>query len=177
MPIIRRATVTDAAAVADVINAVIGEGRYTLFDRPFSVDEERQFIASLGERSALFAAEVDGAMVGVQSIDLFVGFPSMRHVGTVGTWLVPGARGRGLGRLLAERSLAFARAHDYEKIVIQVLASNEPALRFYRGLGFRDIGVARRHVRLGSQLYDEVYLELLLPDGEGSEEQGYFSGP
>ena len=88
----------------------------------------------------------------------------MRHVGTIGTWLVPDARGSGLGRRMATHSVAFAREQGYEKFVIQVLASNARARRFYERLGFRDIGVARRHVRLGDQVHDEVYMEVQLED-------------
>jgi RimJ/RimL family protein N-acetyltransferase len=162
---IRRATVADAEAAAGVINAVIAERQYTLFDRRFSVDDERRFIASLGARQALFLAEVDGHAVGLQAVDLLLSFaPSMRHVGTIGTWLRPEARGSGLGRRMAKHSVAFAREQGYEKFVIQVLASNARARRFYERLGFRDIGIARRHVRLGDDMHDEVYMEVQLED-------------
>jgi L-amino acid N-acyltransferase YncA len=164
--VIRLATVDDAAAAAAVMNAVIAERQYTVFDRPFSVEEERAFIASLGERQALFVAEVAGQVVALQSMDLF--FPlagaSMRHVGTLGTWLLPEARGRGLGRRMASQSVAFARDKGYEKLVVFVIASNRRARRFYEALGFREIGVARRHVRLGDTMHDEVYLEVQLAD-------------
>ena len=162
---IRRATVDDAEAAAGVINAVIAERQYTVFDRPFSVEEERQFIGSLGERQALFLAEVDGRAVGLQSVDLLMSFASsMRHVGTMGTWLRPEARGASLGRRMAQHSLAFAREQGYEKFVIFVLASNTRARRFYAGLGFRDIGIARRHVKLGDEAHDEVFMEVQLAD-------------
>ena len=46
--VIRKATVNDAPQVADVMNSVIAEGKYTIFDRPFSEEEERKFISSLG---------------------------------------------------------------------------------------------------------------------------------
>jgi hypothetical protein len=39
------------------------------------------------------------------------------------------------------------------------IAHNEQALRFYRGVGFTDIGGAREHVRLNGAFYDEVFLE------------------
>ena len=63
---------------------------------------------------------------------------------------------------LSGASIGFARSNGYTKIVIQVLAGNDRALRFYRRLGFTDIGTARQHVRLAGQLHDEIYLELLL---------------
>jgi phosphinothricin acetyltransferase len=116
-------------------------------------------------RGRRFLAEVGGRAVGLQSVDLLVSFAaSMRHVGTIGTWLRPEARGSGLGRRMARHSVAFAREQGYEKFVIQMLASNARARRFYEGLGFREIGVARRHVRLGDELHDEVYMEVQLED-------------
>ncbi len=152
----------DAREVADVINSVIAERTYTIFDKPFSEEAERDFIASLGGRSALFVSESDGKISGVQSIDLLSGSAdSLGHVATMGTWLRPEFRGCGIGRMLAEESFRFARSNGYRKVVIQVLAGNERALRFYRGLGFRDIGIAKEHVRLDGKFYDEVYLEKL----------------
>ena len=161
---IRTATVEDSRQVAAVMNTVIAEGKYTIFDKPFSEDEERSFIASLGSRSALHVAELDGEIVGVQSIDSFFEFQneSVQHVATMGTWLRIDARGRGIGKLLSKESLRFAREQNYRKIVIHVLIDNEDALRFYRSLGFQDIGIAREHVRLSGTFHDEIYLEMFL---------------
>ena len=157
---IRRATVDDATNIVDVINSVIAEGNYTIFDKPFSEVQERSFISALGSRSALYLAEIDGKIV----LDLFstLATSSMSHVATMGTWLRREFRGSGIGRLLAEESFRFAKDNGYRKIIIQVLADNEGALRFYRSLGFRDIGIAREHVRLAGAFYDEIYLEKLL---------------
>jgi Sortase and related acyltransferases len=161
--LVRKATVDDAAQVAAVLNAVIAEGMLTLFDRPFSTEDEMNFISSLDTRSALYVAEIDREIAGVQSIDLFSSLAgSTSHVATMGTWLRGDVRGRGIGRLLATESFIFAKSNGYTKIVIQVLADNERALRFYRGLGFSNIGVARKHVRLADRFHDEVYLEKLL---------------
>jgi RimJ/RimL family protein N-acetyltransferase len=160
---IRRAGLGDARAVAAVMNAVIAEGGLTVFDRPFSDDEERAFIAALGPRSLLNVADVDEQIVGVQSLDLFSPVAdSLAHVATMGTWLRADARGRGIGRALAAASCRAAEALGYKKVVVTVLATNARALRFYRGLGFTDIGVARQHVSIGGQFFDEVLLETLI---------------
>lgn len=160
---IRRATVGDAESVAAVLNGVIAEGDLTVFDQPFSAEEERIFISSLGARSVLHVAEVDGTCVGVQSVDLFSPWiAALSHVATMGTWVAPKARGRGVGRTLFTESLTFARSHDYAKVVVQVLAMNDRALHFYRCLGFTDIGIFKKHARLSGAFHDEVYLEILL---------------
>jgi RimJ/RimL family protein N-acetyltransferase len=158
--VVRQATVDDDPGVAAVINAVIAEGRYTLFDRPFSDAEERAFIASLGDRSALHVAVVDQSIVGVQCVDRFATYAdSVSHIAHIGTWLLPEVRGQGIGKQLFSASLAFARQRGYRKAVISVLAHNERALRYYRGVGFTDIGLARDHVRLNGTFHDEVFLE------------------
>jgi L-amino acid N-acyltransferase YncA len=113
---IRRATVEDASSVADVLNAVIAEGGLTIFDRPFSVDDERRFLSTLGPRSAVHVATINGGLVGVQSVDLFSDLgPPVSHVATMGTWLRSEARGRGIGRKLSGASIGFARSNGYTK--------------------------------------------------------------
>lgn len=164
-PVIRRALPDDAAAVAAVLNSVILEEEYTALTHIFTEEEERDFIDGLCDRSALFVAALGDRIVGIQSIEPDAAArytDSMRHVATVGTWIHTSCRGRGIGPLLAAASFAFAGAHGYEKIAIQVLADNQRALRFYSGLGFEKVGVARRHVRLGSGFRDVVYLEKFL---------------
>ena len=50
---IRQAVPEDAASVAKVLNSVIAERRYSALDTPFSVEEERSFIASLARAAQL----------------------------------------------------------------------------------------------------------------------------
>ena len=160
---IRRATVADATQVATVMNAVIAEGRYTLFDKPFSDAEEEAFIASLGDRAVLHVAVANEGIVGVQCVDRFASYAdSVSHIAHVGTWLLPDRRGQGIGKRLWAESLAFAHQCGYRKALISVLAHNDQALRFYRSLGFTDIGVAREHVQLNGTFYDEIFLERAL---------------
>ena len=160
---IRRAAPDDAKEVAHVLNSVIYEGKYTAFSKPFTEEEERAFISSLGERSAIFVAEVHDRIVGIQVIDLLADYAdSMKHVATMGTWVLPDFRRHGIGHLLAEESFGFAQHKGYEKVVIQVLASNEQAIRFYSDLGFERIGTAKRQVKLDGEFYDAIYLEKFL---------------
>jgi ribosomal protein S18 acetylase RimI-like enzyme len=46
------------------------------------------------------------------------------------------ARGRGLGRELLDRALAFARASGYERLVLETFSELEGAARLYRSVGF-----------------------------------------
>ncbi len=160
---IRRATSEDAASISAVWEIVCAERVYTAVNRPFTPQQERDYIASLSGREGVFLAEVDDRVVGFQSLDLWAKYTdSFDHVGVMGTIILPGWRRRGIGRRLAEHVLDFARDSGYEKIVVYVRAGNVGAQAFYRSLGFVPKGVLARQVKIDGQYEDEVFLELFL---------------
>lgn len=79
-------------------------------------------------------------------------------------YVARGRRGQGLGRLAME-ALAFAcAARGYWKLVSRVFPENEASRALCRGLGFREVGVYRRHARLDGEWRDCVIVELLLDE-------------
>lgn len=160
---IRRATVDDAQAISAIWEVICAERVYTAVSRPFTAEQEREYIASLSEREAIFLAEADGQVVGFQIIDQWARYSdAFDHVGGMGTFILPQRRHRGIGRRLAEHTLRFARAHGYEKLVIYVRAGNVGAQAFYQGLGFVPKGVLSRQVKIDGQYEDEIFMDLLL---------------
>ena len=165
---VRRDDIQDAAGVADVLNSVIAEGGYTALTGYWTAEAEQAFLQSLRPRSEVFVAEVAGRIVGFQVIEPFVTYTStMNHVAHFGTYMRADLRGCGIGRKLAEATLAFAREHGYEKSVIYVMAGNELGLAYYRRLGFEEKGVLRRQTKIDGIYHDEVFMELHF------EERGY----
>ncbi|MEE3502717.1 GNAT family N-acetyltransferase [Acidiphilium acidophilum] len=53
-------------------------------------------------------------------------------------YLVPGVRGRGLGRVAVEAAVAAARERGVRVMMLEVEKHNERAYRLYESLGFRD---------------------------------------
>jgi ribosomal protein S18 acetylase RimI-like enzyme len=56
-----------------------------------------------------------------------------------GMGVIPEARGRGFGRVAMEAALESARARGLRQVDLEVLVQNEPAIRIYEQLGFRDV--------------------------------------
>lgn len=59
--------------------------------------------------------------------------------------VAPSARRRGVGRALVFDVLAYGRAHAATKILLEVRASNAPAIALYLRLGFTELNVRRRY--------------------------------
>jgi L-amino acid N-acyltransferase YncA len=162
---VRRDDLADAAGVAEVLNGVISERRYTVLAGYWTPEEELAFLQGLGSRSELFVAEVAGRIVGFQSIEPFAAYtPAMDHVAILGTYVRAEFRERGIGLRLAEKMFEFARIQGYEKAVIYVLADNLGGLAYYCRLGFQERGVLKRQSKIDGVYHDEVFMELHFAD-------------
>jgi RimJ/RimL family protein N-acetyltransferase len=158
---VRVASVDDAVGIAAVMERVVAERGHSAIVRAWTVAEEARHLASLSARERLHVA-VDEAeqIVGVQSLELWAPqFPSMTHVGQVGTFIATEWRGRGVGRELWHATLPFARDAGYRKLSIQVRGSNAGAQAFYRRLGFRECGRWTRQVMIDGVEDDELLME------------------
>lgn len=159
---IRKASVDDAEAIANVINSVVDEKKYTTL-RKFSIEEEREYISSLSEREAIFVAEKNGKVIGFQDISLFAKWSeSMSHVGNILTLILKEHRNQGIGGRLAKRTLEFARRNGYEKISTYIMEDNVGALEYYKSIGFTPVGRWSKQVKIDGKYHDEVVVELFL---------------
>ena len=160
---IHRATPDDAEAISAIWEVICAERVHSAVNRPFTPEQVRQYLTSLSDREGVFVAEAGDEIVGFQSLDRWAQYTdSFDHVATVGTFVLPDWRGKGIGRRLAQHTFAFARAHGYEKLVVYVRASNARAQAFYQSLGFVPKGVLSRQVKIDGQYDDEVFMELFL---------------
>lgn len=55
-------------------------------------------------------------------------------------WVAPDARGLGMGRMLLDAALDWARARDVPGLVLDVTTGDRPARRLYESAGLRPIG-------------------------------------
>ena len=154
----------DAAGIVNVLEAVTAERIHSAIDQVWTVEQETRYLESLAPRE-VFHVAVDAAagLVGFQSLDLWSSLLSMAHVGQVGTFLLPGWRGLGVGRQLWSATEAFAHQAGYRKLAIQVRASNTVAQAFYRRLGFHECGRLTRQVIIDGIEDDEVLMEYFCP--------------
>lgn len=81
-----------------------------------------------------------------------------------GIAFLPEWRGHGIGAAALAQLLSYARQCGVRKLLCEVRCDNVIAIAVYRNLGFREIGVFRRHYDDGERQWDVVAMELLLGD-------------
>jgi putative acetyltransferase len=88
------------------------------------------------ELSVYFIAETDGKIVGGGGIYPTIGLPE-KTCELVKMYLLPEARGKGLGRLIIEKCLQTAKEFGFEQIYIESMPELNLALKVYERFGFK----------------------------------------
>ena len=91
-----------------------------------------------GERGIGFLA-IDGDD-GCGIVGAFLDANDATQAQLVSMWTSPTHRQRGVGRLLVNEVLAWARRRKARTLLLMVTSNNEPAIRFYEKLGFTRTG-------------------------------------
>jgi L-amino acid N-acyltransferase YncA len=159
---VRDATPEDAEAIVGILNSIIEARIYTVFDTPFAVEAERNYIINLSPRGIWKVAirRPDQKLVGFQVLEPFATYThAFDHVGTLGTYVDLGLRRQGIASCLFTATFAAARANGFEKIFTFVRADNPAALSTYLRHGFVVVGTAQKHAKIDGRYIDEVLIE------------------
>jgi RimJ/RimL family protein N-acetyltransferase len=86
----------------------------------------------------------------------------LRHKAVLwGMYVRPEARGTGLAAALLQRAIEHASTL-VEEISLTVVTTNAAACRLYRAAGFKEFGLERRALKVGSEYHDEMLMALSL---------------
>ncbi|MCA1585581.1 MAG: GNAT family N-acetyltransferase [Acidobacteria bacterium] len=144
-----------------IFRTVVGRGDAYVFAADTPREDAREYFLGVGVAS--FVAEIDGAIVGFYKL-----IANQRdrgsHVANASFMVDPTQRGKGIGRQLALHCLAEARERGYVAMQFNfVVASNQPAVRLWKNLGFAIVGTLPkvfRHRDLGDVDAYVMYREL-----------------
>jgi RimJ/RimL family protein N-acetyltransferase len=153
---IRPTTEQDATAVAYCLDRIARERQFLASTEGISVEQIRDYIMELlvwGTHHVL----LDNTRV-VGWCDATSGiFEGLTHVGHLTIGLLPDYRRKGWGRKLLLEALASGFAEKFERVDLEVFASNIAAIQLYRKAGFVEEGRKRNARKLDGK-YDDLIL-------------------
>ena len=139
---IRELAAADREAVERFVERV-PEGDRTFFKEDVAAPDVIEAWTRPG--TARVIAVEDGEVVGYVAVVPLHGWSD--HVGEVRLIVDPAHRGRGIGRTLARRAVLEALDLGLEKMVVEVIAVQEPTIAMFRSLGFDPEALLTDHVR------------------------------
>lgn len=136
--IIRKATPSDAPAIAAIIMPIIREGKTYALDPDLSEPEALAYWMRHDQET--FVAEQDGQVVGTYYMRQNQAGGG-RHVCNCGYMTLAAATGRGIARRMCQHSMDEAKSRGYRAMQFNfVISTNERAVRLWQSLGFAIVG-------------------------------------
>ena len=159
-PRTRAARREDATAIARIYN----EG---IEDRLATFETEPRTEANIGEWledgiPLVVAEDDDGVVAWAAAHPYRPARDAYRGIGEFSVYVARDRRGLGAGRAALSALIEEVESRGYWKLLSRVFPENEASLALARSLGFREVGVYRRHGRLDGVWRDVVIVERLL---------------
>jgi len=161
----RPATPDDAAAIARIYNEGIEDHVGTFETRPRTADD---VLGWLDAGYPVVVGEEGGTVVAWASAPPYRrDRPAYSGVADFSIYVAREARGRRVGLATLAALIDACEGRGYWKLVSRIFPENEASLALCRSLGFREVGVYRRHGKLDGQWRDVVIVERLLGEAAG----------
>ena len=135
--VIRTVRDEDAAALADLLNAIIARGGTTALEEPYTPQKlAAAYLTGPSVICCFVAEDAAGRLLGFQTLGRDSHLPE--GWGDIGTFARVGGTQRGVGSALFEATVADARQAGLAGINATIRADNAGGLAFYGRMGFRD---------------------------------------
>jgi RimJ/RimL family protein N-acetyltransferase len=142
------------SAETDFLSYGKGEFNYTL-------KKEKEYLrkARKGKYSIFLVAKIDGNVVGTCGL-YGKERPRLIHIADFGISVLKDFWGLGIGSILMETIIGWARENGLRKLNLTVREGNVRAAHLYRKFGFKKEGTQKRGLRIKSRFYDLYYMGL-----------------
>ncbi len=127
---IRPAVAADCPKMMDLIHEL---AHFEKAPQEVTVSTEEFIDAGFGKSPVwgAFVAEIDHTIVGIALYYIRYSTWKGRRLYLEDLIVTESYRGKGIGRLLLDKTIAYARTKNYSGMMWQVLDWNEPAIKFY----------------------------------------------
>jgi L-amino acid N-acyltransferase YncA len=157
--IARIASLDDCAAIARIYNQGIQDRIATFETRARTADDIAKWCDGV---HPTVVVEDGGEVVAFASTSTYRPRECYAGIAEVSAYVERSSRGKGAGRLAMSALFEEAREAGFHKLVSRVFPENQASLRMIAAMGFREVGVYRRHGQLDGVWKDVVIVEKLL---------------
>lgn len=156
----RAANEADAEAIARIYNEGIEDRVATFETRPRTAPDIRAWFDS---RHPVVVVEDAGRVLAFAATASYRPRDCYAGVVEFSVYVARARRGHGAGRLAMQALIEAAAQAGYWKLLSRVFPENLASLSLLRKLGFREVGVYRKHGQLDGVWRDVVIVEKLIP--------------
>jgi phosphinothricin acetyltransferase len=148
LTVARSARREDAAAIARIYNQGIEDRVATFETEPRTTEDIERLLGERRGRYPAIVVERGGQIVAWASAGTYRSRPCYDPIAEHSVYVDRYQRGTGAGRIALEALCTEAERLGFLKLVSRIFPENAASLALHRTVGFREVGVYRRHGKL-----------------------------
>lgn len=159
---IRTVRLSDATAIAEIYKYYVEQTTVSFeVDAP-TADEMAERIRTISAHHPYFVYEQDGRILGYCYVHPWKDREAYCHTMETTIYLVPEAKGQGIGTRLMQTLLDACRKCDYRALIACITAENEASVAFHKRFGFEQASYFKQVGQKFGRWLDVVDYELVL---------------
>lgn len=166
----RLARPEDATSIARIYNQGILEGIATFETEQRTSEQIASLLQARGEAHPTVVVERGGDVIAWAGVSSYRSRQCYRGVAEFSVYTDGAARRCGAGRAAVAELIHVCVKRGFWKFVSRIFPENAASRGLCRSLGFREVGVYRRHGRLAGQWRDVIIVERLIGEAASDED-------
>lgn len=164
--IIRQAEASDVKAILGLAKHIGRETDYLTYGSeglPYTRDEELSIILKYqqSDKDILLLIESDDQLIGMGNVTT-IDPHRQNHVAEIGISIIEEYWGYGIGSMLLDALIEFAKQVGLRVLTLEVVTENQRAVRLYEKFGFKTVGKLTGRLKSNFTYYDTAIMELIL---------------
>lgn len=157
--------------IASIYNEGIADRTATFETRERTAEDVAAWLDGI---HPVIVVERAGRVVGFANTTTYRPRECYAGIAEFGVYVARDQRATGVGRAAMEALASAAEQAGFWKLVSRVFVSNDASRSLLRSVGFREVGIYRRHAKLDGAWIDVVIVERLLGDAavDGAADPG-----
>lgn len=161
-PIVRRASLADAANIASIYNETILARDATMVLDPVTIGDMEKRLAGLDERESLWVLEEHGLIQGWGVVKFYSERPGYARACETSVFLRRTETGRGLGSLIQPVLLDAARDAGFHHVLVRIWAANASSIAMHEKFGFTIVGTQNEVGHVDDKWIDVTIMQCVL---------------
>jgi phosphinothricin acetyltransferase len=157
--VVRPARLEDAESIARIYNEGIADRTATFETRLRTAEEVRPWLDGL---HPVVVVELEHEVIAFAATSAYRLRECYAGIAEASLYVARAARGHGAGRKALNGLIDAAAEAGFWKLVSRVFVENDASRNLCRKLGFREVGVYKKHAKLDGEWRDVIIVERLI---------------
>jgi L-amino acid N-acyltransferase YncA len=159
--IIRKALLSDAAAIATIYNHEVEHGVATFDTEIKSVENREEWLQQHSDKYPVLVVESDNEVIGFASLTRWSERAAYDDTAEISIYIAPAFHGKGIGKQLIVAIIQAGKKGGLHCLLSRITQGNEKSIYLHEQNGFRTIGVMQEVGKKFGRILDVTMMQLL----------------